>query len=116
MEIVISLGEGKSIRFPKEGGVTSVGLKEDCPQCGQPDCYKHYNYAATPSSKTEDEQEMIQRRACNAAIDAVESLLLSLANAGLIKLANTSTSPVYDTRLKDAVQETLDAIANHVED
>jgi hypothetical protein len=115
MEIVLELGEGKSIRFSKEGGVTSVGLKEDCPQCGQPDCYRHYNFAATPSSETEDEHEMIQRRAYNAAVDAVESLLLSLANAGLIKLVNTSTSPEYG-RLKDAVQTTLDAIANNIGD
>jgi hypothetical protein len=116
MEVVIDLGSGKSIRFPKEGGVTSVGLKEDCPVCGQPDCYEHYGHKATPTSGSEEEWEMLQRKVVNTSIDTIESLLLSLANAGLIKLSNTSTSPCYDARLKEAVQTTLDAITNNVEE
>jgi len=105
MEIVLELGEGQSIRFPKEGGVTSVGLKENCPYCGQPDCYADCDGSAGDIDGLESEEQMYARKVVNTAIDAVESLLLSFANAGLIRLT--------DTRLKDAVQTTLDAIANN---
>jgi hypothetical protein len=110
MEVVLELGEGKSIRFPKEGGVTSVGLKEGCPECGQPDCYEHYNYKTSPSGPCEDVQEMIQRKVVNTAIDAVESLLLSLIKAGMLNVF------INSDKIADAVQTTLDAIVNNVGD
>lgn len=109
MEVVFDLGAGKSIRLPKEGGVTSVGLKEGCPVCGQPDCYDHYGHKATPVSGCEDEQEMLQRKLVNTAIDTVESLLLSLVKAGMLNVY------INSDKIADAVQTTLDAIANNVE-
>lgn len=108
MEIVLDFGDRRSIRFSKEGGITSVGLKEPCPVCGQCDCYDHAGHKSHPNAGCETVEECQARQVSNAAIDGVESLLLSFTKAGIINLVRDNKAIV------EAVEVTLDAIGNNL--
>lgn len=106
-EIIIEAGNGRLILDGH--GIRSEGLKEDCPKCGQPDCYEHtfkHPHEDRPDEQYETLEEAADRRAANSAIDGVESLVLSMVEAGVVSH--------HDWRLQKAIEVTLDAIANNL--
>jgi len=91
--------------------VESVDLKQGCPGCGRPDCDWECDISQVLFSDCKDsvERETMNEEHChrlqwNAAVDGVESLILSLAVAGV---------NFEDAKIQDAVQTTMCSIANN---
>lgn len=106
-EIIIEAENGRLILDGH--GIRSEGLKENCPKCGQPECYEHtfkHPYEDRPDEDHETLEETADRRAVNSAIDGVESLVLAMVEGGAV-------SP-HDHRLRKAVEVALDAIGNNL--
>ena len=88
------------------GGSIESGLpRETCPSCGQADCVNECDGAqGADENNTESEEDAIGRQRYNAAVDALESILLAHACAG-IKV----DEPAYVAGLETA----LDAFSNN---
>lgn len=104
MDYVIPINSIARICVSKEGLLTSEGLKEECPYCGQADCYAHCDGSAGDFDGLESEEQMNERRVANARVDGMESLILALAKKGY---------NITDERFRDAVITACDAIANN---
>lgn len=98
-------GVGKAIII-NGNSITSAGLKQVCPYCSQETCYADCDGAAGDIDGLESEEQMEMRRLYNFAVDGLESYLLALSMAGV---------DVSTDAFKEALQTTLDAIANNVE-
>lgn len=104
MDFIIEINENSRIAVSKEGILTSKGLKEECPYCGQTDCYANCDGSQGDIDNLESEEEMIERRIANARVDGMESLILALALKGY---------NMTHERFKEAVITACDAIANN---
>jgi hypothetical protein len=104
MDFVIPVNDIATIRISKEGMLTSEGLKEECPYCGQVDCYADCDGSAGDIDGLESEEQMIERRVANARADGLEALVLALVCKGY--------DPT-DEKFKGAVTTACDAIANN---
>ncbi len=104
MDFVIPINDGMNIFISKEGALTSMGLKEECPYCGCKDCYADCDGSAGDIDGLESEEQMNERRIANARVDGMESLILALVCAGY--------DPT-DEKFRNAVITTCDAIANN---
>jgi len=107
MDFVININEGARISVSKEGLLTSEGLKEECPYCGQTECYDHtfkHPHEDRPHEDYETLEEAAERQVTNARVDGMESLVLALAKEGY---------DITDERFKNAVITACDAIANN---
>jgi hypothetical protein len=65
------------------GMISSNDLKKNCPYCGKPDCYNDCDEVAGGGAGAETDSELLSRRLYNCAIDAVESIVLAHAVAGI---------------------------------
>ena len=74
--IVIILNE-------KGGGSITSNLKETCPYCGKVDCYLHCEIEIKTDAQIETEDEMHSRYNFNKVMDAIESIILAHAVAGI---------------------------------
>lgn len=88
----------------KIGGNITSGLKEKCPYCGQKDCYFDCDQSTSPDF-LETAEEAKERKEYNLMMDAIESLILAHALAGI-----DVTTPAY----KEGIETAVDACANHV--
>lgn len=104
MDFVISINNDAKICVSKEGLLTSNGLKEECPYCGQTDCYADCDGSQGDIDGLESEEQMIERRVANARIDGMESLILALALEGF---------DITDERFRSAVITACGAITNN---
>lgn len=104
MDFVIPINDDMKISISKEGLLTSRGLKEECPYCGQVDCYADCDGSAGDIDGLESEEQMIELRVSNARIEGMESLVLALVCEGF--------DPT-DEKFKNAVITACDAIANN---
>ena len=86
------------------GEITS-DLKEPCPYCGSVDCEFSCDgsQGAQSDEDGETEQEAIERHKFNAGIDALESIILAHACAGI-----NITSLAY----KEGIEVTLNALSD----
>lgn len=90
----------------ENGFISSTGIKQECPYCRNINCYGHCDGSQGDIDGLESEEQTQAREISNAAIDGLESLLLSLSDAGIIK--------PDDPRLPKAIETSLDAIANNL--
>ena len=109
MDFVIPINDSTRISISKDGLLTSQGLKEECPHCGQVDCYEHVADQSDPDTQwihedMESPEENQERQVANARVDGMESLILALVNEGY--------NPT-DEKFRNAVIIACDAIANH---
>ena len=85
----------------KAGTITS-NLKDECPYCHQIDCYAQCETFSEGTLVVEEHNEAADeaesRRVFNAAIDAVESLILAHACAGI-----DIESPAYIEGIETAI-------------
>jgi hypothetical protein len=95
--------------FGKGGRIETDLERETCPFCGSSDCCfscdGSVSHFEKEEDKTESEEEVATRIKFNGALDGIESLLLSLCSADLLKSE--------DPKVNEALQTTLDAIANN---
>jgi hypothetical protein len=102
MSAVIRINDG--VYFEYDFGVlTSHGLKEPCPYCGQDDCYADCDGSQGDIDGLESEEEMIERRVTNARVDGLEALILAMAK----------DHNLLESKTKEAIITAVDAIANH---
>jgi len=83
--------------------VRSYGIAENCPYCGQRDCYNNCDESQY-NNELETESEVESRRDYNKAIDGVESLLLAMTEEDI---------DIRTEAVKKAIVTALDAIANN---
>ena len=109
--IVITLTEN-SLDKPKlyKAGTISSDLKKPCPYCEQSDC--HYSCDESQAGgfngkELETDDEYNTRRQYNTAIDAIESIILAHAVAGL---------DVEASEYLEGLNSALDKIANEFGD
>lgn len=88
--IVITLVDNQGDRWG--GGSIVSDLKEKCPCCGQVDCYAHCE------DSTESDEEWDGRKRFNDMMDALESMVLAHAIAGI-----DVTTPAYLEGLETAL-------------
>ena len=104
--ITIKIATEGHEKYPS-GSITS-DLKESCPYCGQSDCYFSCDMSQgqpEDEPELETEAQVEQRQQFNSAVDGVESLLLSLACAGL----NLDTPKICE-----AIETTIQSIEHKV--
>ena len=87
--------------LPLGGSITSK-LKETCPDCGDPECERHCEPQAERQD-SEREAAKEERLLHNARVDALESMILACAVAGI-----DIESPAF----VEAVETVLDKIGN----
>jgi len=103
----LHINTGVSITIA-ENGLSSTGLKDPCPYCESVECYQHV--ADLPGcngvpEQYETEDQSTDRRIYNAAIDGLESLLLSLYHEGY---------RFDDEKSLRAITTAIDAITNNL--
>ena len=92
---------GIVIEVNLEGGSIVSTLKEPCTHCGESNC----NYDCDGSKGADEEHERDEMRALyNAAIDGLESFILSLACVGI---------DINEPKFLEAIETTVTAIANN---
>ena len=99
-EIIIQLD--KSVDTPDGrwdgGNLIHSKLKDECPACKNPNCYAHCE------ESTETDDEWLNRHRWNTAMDALESMILAHAIAGI-----DVESPAYI----EGIETTCDALSNN---
>lgn len=66
------------------GGWITSGLKESCPYCHENDCYFSCDESQHASDENEESEDDVEnRKSFNISIDALESLILAHACAGI---------------------------------
>ena len=117
--IIIQLDETenpKYIRLDINNGAGTVesNLAQVCPFCQNLGCYSESKQGCNPASEEPDyeedeaDEELIKRREYNAAIDGMESFVLSLICTGQVEQFDLE-SPGF----KQAILNALDAIDNN---
>ncbi len=97
MNRVITTGcYGIVVEFIDGGGTITSNLREVCPICGASNCYQG---CSDEFGKVEDEDGMEERLDFNKKMDALESIILALAIAGI-----DITTPAYLEGIETAVE------------
>ena len=97
---------------PEEGGSIVTGLeRETCPICNLPDCcfscdMSKAEHEDAEEPKPQSEDEVAERLKFNGGLDALESMLLAAACAGLLATSE-------DPRWNEIIQTTMDALGNN---
>ncbi len=91
------------IAITKHGATVDSDLKDKCPYCGLRDCYFNCDQS-TYDDELETQEEMIDRKMFNTAIDVVESMVLAHAIAGI-----DVEAPSY----KDGIEQVIKAFVNN---
>lgn len=110
INIKISEEEWISITIDESGcGNVHSTLKQSCPYCGQWNCYHNCAKSSeawdNSSEELETEDEYDSRYRYNTAIDAVESLVLAHACAGI---------NVDSKEYKEGLKSAIEAMANNL--
>ena len=92
---------GIEIELTGDGaGSVSSTLHEECPFCREPQCYDNCDESLSADMDlVESEEDIENRKLFNASIDALESLVLAHAVAGI-----DVTSPEYQEGIRTAIQ------------
>lgn len=113
MAIVIRVSGGH-IGY-SDGVLYSEGLKESCPYCSSETCYADCDGSQGDVDGLESEEQMVERRVSNAAIDGVESLVLAMLSSGVIGpvWSDVDGESALDSRVVQAIEVALDAVGNN---
>jgi len=84
------------------GGSISSDLHEDCPYCCQSECYLHCDESQAGNEETEE--DMWERADYNKRMDAIESLILAQACAGI---------DIESSAYLEALKTGIEAISNN---
>mgnify|MGYP006865102700 CR=1 FL=1 len=86
------------------GSITSHDLKETCPSCDSVGCNLSCDGSLGADDNAESDEERVARLVLNGAIDAIESLILTHACAGV---------NVEDEKYQKGIAYALDAVGNN---
>lgn len=101
---LLILGNLLSITTEGEGGSIEQGLpRETCPSCSQAGCYRDCDGSQGADDTNESDEDAVGRAKYNAAVDALESLVLGHACAGV---------KVDDPKYVKGLETALDAFSN----
>ena len=103
---LIVLGNHLAVATGDGNGGSISGLpRETCPSCGQTECVNECDGAqGADENNNESEEDAIGRQRYNAAVDALEAIVLAHACAGI---------DIGDPRYVIGLETALDAFSNN---
>ncbi len=87
------------------GGTIQTNFKDQCHYCGQDYCYGDCDGSQGDIDNIEDEDATNSRKMYNVAMDALESMILAHAIAGV---------DVMSEEYKEGIKASIDACANNL--